>query len=240
MMADMAKHQTENARERHIQTGRYLKDIIFGANDGIITTFAVVAATVGGGLSPATILIIGFANLFADGFSMATGNYLGTKSEQDFYKKEEAEEYREVKDTPEREREEIRDILSAKGYVGADVEQMTALICSNEKFWVDFMMAEELKLNNPADESPLANGIITLVAFVGAGLVPLLPYLVFGVNASFLSAVLFTGAALFVIGAMRHFFSRASWFVLGMEMLAIGGTAAGIAYGIGFAIKTLV
>ncbi|MEK7082460.1 MAG: VIT1/CCC1 transporter family protein, partial [Patescibacteria group bacterium] len=240
MTADMRKYHPEETRERHIRTGRYLKDIIFGANDGIITTFAVVAATVGGGLSPATILIVGFANLFADGFSMATGNYLGTKSEIDFYKKEEAEEYREVKEIPEKERQEIRDILSAKGYAGADLEQMTTLICSNEKFWVDFMMREELNLNNPEGASPMINGLITFAAFVGAGVIPLLPYLALGADASFRSAVVFTAAALFAVGALRHFFSRASWFVLGLEMLAVGGTAAGIAYGIGFAIKTMV
>lgn len=229
-----------NDRERHIQTGRYLKDVIFAANDGIITTFAVVAATVGGGLSPTTILIVGFANIFADGFSMATGNYLGTRSAQDFYKKEEAEEYREMKEIPEKERQEIREILSVKGYVGADVEQMTALICSNEKFWVDFMMREELNLNNPESESPLVNGAVTFFSFVGAGVIPLLPYLLFGGSASFFSAAACTAVALFAVGAARHFFSRASWLVLGIEMLAVGGIAAGIAYGIGFAIKTLV
>ena len=230
----------ENARERHIRTGRYLKDIIFAANDGIITTFAVVAATVGGALSPAVILIVGFANLFADGFSMATGNYLGTKSEQDFYRKEEAEEYREVKDIPEQERQEIKDILSHKGYQGQELEQMTGLICSNEKFWVEFMMLEELKLSNPGGESAAKNAFITFVSFVCAGIIPLLPYLFFGTTASFFSAAIFTGAALFSVGALRAFFSRASWMFLGFEMLAIGGVAAGIAYGIGFAIRALV
>lgn len=240
MMADMAEYLPEKTRERHIRTGRYLKDIIFAANDGIITTFAVVAATVGGALSPATILIVGIANLFADGFSMATGNYLGTKSEIDFYKKEEAEEYREVKETPEKEREEIREILSAKGYAGAELEQMTVLVCSNEKFWVDFMMREELNLNDPTGESPFVNGAITFFSFVGVGVIPLLPYLLFGGNASFFSAAACTGTALFAVGAVRHFFSRTPWFVLGLEMLAVGGTAAGIAYGIGFAIKIMM
>lgn len=236
----MREQQPQNAREQHIQTGRYLKDVIFAANDGIITTFAVVAATVGGALSPTVILIVGFANVFADGFSMATGNYLGTKSEMDFYKKEEEEEYREVKEIPEKERQEVRDILAAKGYVGVPLDQMTALISSNEKFWVDFMMREELNLNNPESYSPLVNGAVTFFSFVGAGVIPLLPYLLFGGNASFFSAAACTAVALFAVGAMRHFFSRASWLVLGIEMLAVGGTAAGIAYGIGFAIKTLV
>ncbi len=236
----MQEKNPQDERERHIRIGRYLKDVIFAANDGIITTFAVVAATVGGDLSPAVILIVGFANIFADGFSMATGNYLGTKSEQNFYKKEEAEEYREVREIPGKERQEIRDILAGKGYAGTELEQMTGLICSNEKFWVDFMMTEELKLYNPEGESPFVNGIITFVAFVGAGLIPLLPYLIFGEDASFFSAAIFTCSALFIVGAMRRFFSSMSWIVLGLEMLLVGGMAAALAYGIGFFIKTIV
>ena len=236
----MEKLNLQDARERHIRTGRYLKDIIFAANDGIITTFAVVAATVGGSLSSSVILIVGFANLFADGFSMATGNYLGTKSEKDFYKKEQDEEYREVEEIPEKEREEVREILANKGYAGMDLVQLTSLICCNKKFWVEFMMQEELKLSNPEEDSPLMNSVITFLSFVAAGVVPLVPYLIFGRNASFLSAAIFTGVALFIVGALRRFFSGQSWVVLGLEMLVVGGTAAAIAYGIGFVLQALV
>src|SRR3989338_1921480 len=98
----MQKDQTP--RERHIRAGRHLKDVVYAANDGIVTTFAVVAATIGGGLSPLTILIVGVANLLADGFSMASGDYLGSKSEEDFYTKEEAEERREILEKPDEER----------------------------------------------------------------------------------------------------------------------------------------
>ena len=230
----------QDMRERHIRTGRYLKDVIFAANDGIITTFAVVAATVGGALSPAVILIVGFANLFADGFSMATGNYLGTKSEKDFYKKEECIEKYEVAHIPEDERQEIREILEKKGYRGDALEQLTGLIVSNEQFWVDFMMQEELGLSNPGDESPVKNAAITFFSFVVAGVIPLLPYIFFGKDASFLTAAISTGSALFIIGASRRFFSNTSWFLLGLEMLGIGGAAAAIAYGIGFTLKSLI
>lgn len=225
------------AREAHIRTGRYLKDVVFAANDGIITTFAVVAATVGGALSPAVILIVGLANILADGFSMATGNYLGTKSAIDFYKKEEAVEREEVGRIPEEEKREVREILERKGYRGEDLERMTSLITSNEQFWIDFMMVEELGLSNLEGESPLMNGAVTFVSFVSAGMIPLLPYIVFGEQASFLIACATTGAALFCVGALRSFFSRASWMLLGLEMLSLGGVAAGIAYGVGFAIR---
>ncbi len=225
--------------EKHVLAGRYLKDIVFAANDGIVTTFAVVAATVGGALSPAVILIIGFANLLADGFSMATGNYLGTKSEKEFYEKEAERERDEVKRIPEDERQEIREILAGRGYQGSQLEDMVSLISSNEQFWVDFMMHEELKLFVPETESALKNGIVTFVSFAAAGSIPLLPYVIFGKNASFGIAVAMMAFALFGIGALRSLFSKTSWFFSGLEMLVVGGSAAVIAYGIGFALKSL-
>lgn len=231
---------TPDVRERHMKTGRYLKDIVFAANDGIVTTFAVVAGTVGADLSPAVILIIGFSSMIADGFSMAGGNFLGTRSEKDFYRKEEQEEYREIKEIPERERQEIRDILIEKGYSGEKLEQMVALISGNEKFWVEFMMLEELKLYSPEDESASRNAAITFASFVIAGVIPLIPYVALGQHASFLTASIFSGAALFVVGALRAYFSPRSAIALGLEMLGVGGVAAAIAYGIGFILQALV
>lgn len=226
--------------ERHIRIGRHLKDAVYGANDGVITTFAVVAATVGGGLSAATILIIGIANLFADGFSMATGNYLGTRSEQDFYKKEEAEEWDEVRNAPEEERAEVRAILAAKGYAGKDLDDLLRLITSREQFWIDFMMREELHLYAPENESAIRSALVTFVTFILAGSIPLLPYLMFRGEASFAAVSAATGIALFVIGSLRAYFSKDSWLYLGFEMLMAGGLAAGIAYGVGTAIRMVV
>lgn len=227
-------------RERHIRLGRYIKDAVYAANDGIVTTFAVVAATVGGALSPATILIVGIANLFADGFSMASGNYLGMRSERDLYEREEAEEKKEVKQIPDEERQEVRGILVKKGYSGRDLEEMTRLITAREEYWIRFMMQEELKLHNPEDESPVRSGSATFISFVLAGSIPLLPYVLFGAEASFLSAAASTAAALFIVGALRAYFSRQSWFILGFEMLLVGGSAAAIAYGIGFLLRSII
>jgi len=225
--------------ERHIGFGRYLKDIIYASNDGIVTTFAVVAATVGGALSPATILIVGFANLIADGFSMASGNYLGSRSEGDLYAQEELRERLEVRDKPHEEKREIRDILAAKGYGGADLEDMVRLISSREQYWIDFMMREELGLSPPKERRPLKSSAVTFVSFVAAGAIPLLPYIILGRSASFLLAAASTASALFAVGAMRSFLSQRSWIFSGLEMLFIGGSAAAIAYGIGFLLKSI-
>lgn len=227
-------------REKHVRLGRHIKDVVYAANDGIVTTFAVVAATVGGALSPLTILIVGVANLFADGFSMASGDYLGSKSEEDFYAKEEAEEYREVRERPDDERDEIRDILSRKGYAGAALEDMVRLVTANKAMWVDLMMHDELGMQKPGGESPLQSAALTFGSFVVAGSIPLLPYIFLGVEAPFRIAVAGTVAALFVIGALRSIFSGRSWILSGLEMLLVGGSAAVLSYAIGAMLAGII
>ena len=224
--------------EQHAQFGHHLKDIIFAANDGIVTTFAVVAGVVGAGLDPVVILIIGMANLLADGFSMATGNYLGTKSEQDLYLKEEALEREEIDQKPEEEKQEIREILIKKGYKSSELEAMVNGVVSNKNMWTDMMMHEEVGLFSPDFQSAFRSGAYTFVSFVVAGSLPLIPYFIFE-NGSFTLAVTMAGVALFVIGAFRKFFSTRNWFLLGLEMLLVGGLASAIAYIIGTVLKNI-
>ena len=110
-------HHDGNTESFHrTGVGGYLRDFVYGANDGIITTFAVVAGVAGANLSASVVLILGFANLLADGFSMAMSNYLGEKSNRDFVATERGREEWEVERLPEEEREEIRKIYRAKGF----------------------------------------------------------------------------------------------------------------------------
>src|SRR3989338_2496594 len=182
--------------ERHARMGQYLKDVVFSANDGIITTFAVIAGTVGADLPISVILIVGVASMIADGFSMATGNYLGTKSERELYYLEEKREFAEVKKLPEEELAEIRKILTGKGYAGAELDTMVKLISSNEKYWVDFMMREELGLYLPSSRNPLLHAAASFCSFILAGLLPLTPYIFIQNGDSFFLAALFAGIAL--------------------------------------------
>lgn len=226
--------------EQHTRIGQYFKDIVFAANDGIITTFAVVAGTAGAALHSNIILIVGISSLIADGISMATGNYLGTKSEKELYEHEEVREREEVLNIPEDERREVKEILEKKGFTGEKLEQMLSTITSNEKFWVDFMMHEELGLFLPDSENPLLHGLATFAAFIIAGALPLLPYLVIpGANSFFLAAA-FSAAALFIVGALRSSFMARSWLISGIEMLVLGGASGGLAYLIGFVLNSIL
>lgn len=113
-------HSQDEIRSRLSQshTQSYLRDFVFGAIDGTVTTFAVVSGVIGAGLESKTILILGFANLIADGFSMAAGNYLSTKTEVDERRLLKEFENEQVNQNPEGEREEVRQILISKGFTG--------------------------------------------------------------------------------------------------------------------------
>lgn len=215
----------------------YLRDCIYGGIDGSVTTFAVVAGVVGAELAPAVILIMGFANLAADGFSMAASNFLGTKAEREDFEHLESVERRHIEVIPEGEREEVRQIYRAKGFEGTDLERVVGLITADRSRWVRTMLTEEYGL--PAEiRSPWRAALATFGAFCLCGLVPLVPY-VFGARGAFLLSTLLTGGVFFAIGSVKSRWSTASWWRSGLSTLSVGGLAAALAYAVGLLLRSL-
>lgn len=231
---------TETFHRTHV--GGYLRDFVYGANDGIITTFAVVAGVAGANLSAKIVLILGFANLLADGFSMAMSNYLGEKSNRDFVATERAREEWEVERLPEEEAKEIREMYAKKGFEGETLDKVVATITSNKKLWVDEMMAgEHGLLPEHGISHPWKNAAITFVAFVVAGFVPLTPYF-FGMSSdqTFPYAIGATVFILFTVGSLRTLITGKHWYKAGTEMLVVGILAAGVAYAVGAFLSKIV
>jgi VIT1/CCC1 family predicted Fe2+/Mn2+ transporter len=234
-----------NANEEHRQEqGQFIKSIIYGGLDGIITTFAVVAGVAGASLQPAIVLILGFANLIADGISMAIGDYLSTRAEQEYEASERKREEWEVDNYPEGEMTEMVELYESKGLSKTDAEEIVAIISKNRKAWVDIMMVEELGIVS-SDESPLKNALATFLSFALFGFIPLLTYVLGNFipllrARSFLFASLLTGMTLFVLGALKTALTTRSWLRSGLEMLLVGGAAAAAAYGIGYVLSRIV
>ncbi len=216
----------------------YLRDWVYGGIDGTVTTFAVVAGVVGAELSTKALLILGAANLFADGFSMAAANYSGTKAEIGEYEKVRRMEERHVELAPEGEREEVRQIFAAKGFTGEALDTAVDVITAKRDRWIETMMTEEHGLPTIA-RSPGKAAIMTFLAFVICGSVPLLPFIARVPASVWISSVM-TGFTFFAIGSLRSYWSAAPWWRAGLETFLIGTTAAAVAYLVGVVLAGLV
>ncbi|TNF20622.1 MAG: hypothetical protein EP318_10390 [Rhodobacteraceae bacterium] len=219
------------ARLNQSPAAGHLRDAIYGAIDGSVTTFAIVAGVAGAGLSPFVIVALGLANVLADGFSMAAGNYSGTKAELDNAHRLRRIEEDHLDRYPEGERRELKEILRAKGLSGATLEAATEQISGDRDRWIAMMMEAEYGVTE-AERHPLNAALVTFFAFLAAGILPLVPFLLGLPSAFALSAVL-TFGVFFAIGAVKSRWSLATWWASGGETLLIGGVAAAIAYFVG-------
>lgn len=226
-------HGLKEVRERIRSTAQtnHLRDGIYGGIDGAVTTFAIVAGVAGAGLSSSIIIALGLANVLADGFSMAAGNYSGTKSDLENLARLRAVETRHIETMREGELLELREILKMKGLSEDVLDRATEDISRNRQAWIDLMLVEEYGVS-PVDPAPLKAAMVTFVAFLAAGLVPLLPFIV-GLPDPFRASVVATLCTFFVIGAVKSRWSVVAWWRSGLETLSIGAAAAGIAYLVG-------
>ena len=244
----MSDHQHKEAIVHQQSTGfslieYYLGEFVYGGIDGCVTTFAVVAGAVGAGLNTSIIIILGFANLLADGFAMSIGAYLSAKTEQDKFDKHKKIEYWEVENLPEEERDEIRKIFRNKGFEGELLEQVVDVVTSDKHRWVDVMMKDELQMFEDS-KSPFWIGGITYLSFLSIGLIPLLVYVLdyfypLQQNLFLLSSIL-TGLGFVVIGFLKTYVSQTSRLKGIMETLLLGAIAALVSYYVGDFLEGLI
>ena len=219
---------------RTIQT--YLGEFVYGGIDGCITTFAVVAGSAGAELSITVILILGFANLLADGLSMSIGAYLSAQSEAQNFRKYQREQQALVQDDPQAVRTTLREIYAQKGFEGALLEQVVEVLSKKEQQVVATLMKEDLGMQQDQKSAFMVGGV-TYVSFILVGLIPLLAYLFFGdksLNQLFWIASLFTSLAFLLIGWLKAQVTQTSKLRAMLETLTLGGLAAMVSYGVGF------
>jgi len=222
-----------------------IEDFVYGATDGAVTTFAIVAGVVGASLSPSVVLILGFANLFADGFSMAIGNYLSAKSRIEYVERQRKREEWEIENTTAQKIQEIKDIYSDKGFKGELLESIAKVITSKRKVWIDTIMEEKIGLAGNNNENPIYKAITTFFAFYLVGLIPLIPFiyvyfvyfdlshLVNKIDNVFLYSIIFTAISFFSIGLVKGKVVNKSPVRSGLNTLIIGGIAAVVAFLVG-------
>lgn len=213
-----------------------LRDAVYGAIDGAVTTFAIVAGVAGAGLSSFVIIALGIANVLADGFSMAAANYAGTKAELDNMKRIRRIEEDHIDRFPDGERLEVREILARKGLTDDVLDEATQAITRDRETWIALMMEGEYGFGS-IDPHPAKSAATTFVAFLIAGLIPLLPF-IFGLNNAFAISATMTMASFFAIGMIKSHWSPSPWWRSAIETLLIGGAAASIAFFVGTLFHT--
>ena len=243
--SDKASHTRDAIRQRLASgpTPSYLRDFVYGAVDGVVTTFAVVSGVAGAGLSSGIVIILGAANLLADGFSMAVSNFLGTRAEWERIERARHIENRHIDLYPDGEREEIRQIFAAKGFRNDDLDQIVSVVTSDRKRWVDTMIQEEygLRLEEP---SAFRAAAVTFAAFLALGSLPLLAFLpdlvnLGSVSRPYLASTILTAIALFLVGSVKARLVSRKWHHGGLETLFVGGAAASLAYLVGAMLGSL-
>jgi VIT1/CCC1 family predicted Fe2+/Mn2+ transporter len=220
-----------------------LGEFVYGGIDGSVTTFAVVAGSAGAHLDSSVIIILGFANLIADGFAMSVGSYLSSKTEKENFERHKSIEYWEIDNVPELEREEIREIYAAKGFEGQLLEQVVEKITEDKDRWVDVMMKEELEMSKET-KSPFQIGLYTFISFIIMGFIPLIIYIWDHALGSrlplFSTSAFLTGLGFIFIGYLKSVFNHTSPIKSIAETLLLGGAAAVLSYYVGSFLEKIV
>ncbi len=247
----MARHNEAEIKRRHspelirlrlqrAPRSETVSDAVLGGIDGCVTTFAIVAGVVGAGLPSEIAVILGIANLLADGFSMGISNYESHRSRREYLDSIRREEARHIDLIPEGEREEIRQIFRAKGFDGEVLETIVATITRDRQLWIETMVAEEHGLQtSPA--RPALSGAVTFASFVGVGAMPLLPFFRTTAEAAdnFIWSSIIAGLMFFLIGIAKSAVLERPRLVAGLRSLATGCAAAGLAFYAGYLLRQI-
>jgi len=247
--ASHAAHKSMHgiANELHLSkaTNHYLKSLVYGGLDGIITTFATVTSVSGADFSPIVIVILGIAHLFADGLSMGMGDALSEQAEIDFNNSERKREKWEMEINMEGELDEMVALYEQKGVSRPDAMTILTTLAKYENVFLDHMMVEELGLMPvDPDDVPLKAGLVTMGSFILFGSVPLMPYLVcllpwlsLSTSAQLWLAIVITMITLFILGAVKGMLVDYPWMSSGLVMVMNGSFAAAVAFVIGYILK---
>lgn len=239
---DLREEHTEEAIAKRLAQATqhsYLGDFVLGAIDGPVTTFAIVSGVWGAGFSTRVAIVLGLANVIADGFSMAVSNYFKTKSDHELVEKARRIEELHIEKHPAGEREEVRQIFQAKGFEGELLDRIIETITENKDQWVDTMLTDELGLRLEPP-SPLKAAYTTFSAFMLAGMVPIFPLFWAGVaspNTMFAASAIATALTFLLVGLFKGRVTHQSMLLSALETLVVGGAAATMAFSVGFLFR---
>lgn len=243
---DIVLTPTTAAAEKHGSAGsEYVRSIVFGAMDGIMTTFAHVAAVAGSSIDTKVVIVLAFSNLIADAIAMRVGDFISTKAENDHTLAERKRETWEYDNFREGEVEEMVELYVNKGFEEADAREILNIMAKQEykEFFIDHMMVEELGKTVPdPDDSPAKAGLAMFLSFCLFGSLPMWTYVIFlagykDKGGQFGSSCAMTAVALFLLGVVQAKFTESNKWLSGLLMTFQGSLTAGAAYLVGWALS---
>lgn len=215
-------------------TRQYMRDIVLGVNDGLVSIFLLVVGVVGGGLQPREVLLAGLTGALAGAISMAAGEYIATKSQEEVFDSEMELEREHIKFHRERELDEIREMFGDMGLPADHVEQVVAALNDDDEALIKTMMALEFGVVEAERRKPIRAAVFSGLLFVAGSLPSLIPFMVVTTTHSgLLLGGIGAGAALFAVGAAKTVSTGKNPWVSGAENVAIAAAGAGISYLVG-------
>lgn len=233
--------------EPHIgATRQYMRDIILGVNDGLVSTFLLVSAVVGGGLTAKQVLLTGISGALAGMISMAIGEYLATKSQEEVFEAEMALEKQHLIHHRPHERDQLSDMLAAMGLAGDDLETVVEIIDSNDTAMLQMQGALEFGIVEGEHRSPIAAAVTSGLLFLGGAIPSIIPFAISDAmgwattGPALLVAGILSGVSLFVVGAIKTAATKKNPILSGSENLAFGLVGGVIAYFVGVAFDSII
>jgi vacuolar iron transporter family protein len=210
-----------------------LSDVILGGQDGLVNVLGVLLGVAAASQSTRIVIAGGLAATFAESISMAAVAYTSKLAERDFYESEVMREKKEMKEVPEVERAEIKEIYRQKGFKGKILDEVVDVIVSNKQIWLETMMSEELKLSPVEKSRPLSSAFIVGFSAIIGSLIPLGPFFFLPIREGIIIAIIISAITLFIVGAIKALLTIGNWGKSGLEMAVIGTVSALAGYGIG-------
>lgn len=232
-IADFSEVVQKHMEAENKNKGSDLSDIILGGQDGLVNVLGIVLGVASATSDKFIVLVAGLVATFAESVSMAAVAYASARAEQDHYRKEMKQERWEMEHLPEVETEEIRLIYMKKGLRGRELEQMVKTVTGNKELWLTTMMTEELGLTPIENINPYhAAAVVGGSAIVGS-IIPLAPFLLFGVGESIVVSLILSTIVLFAVGVYKAKITVGNWLKSGIEMAGVGMLAALVGYLVG-------
>jgi VIT1/CCC1 family predicted Fe2+/Mn2+ transporter len=228
--------------QSHIGSSRqYMRDIILGVNDGLVSTFLLVSAVVGGGLDATQVLLTGVAGAVAGMISMSIGEYLATKSQDEVFDAEIALEKIHLRDHRQTEKDQLTDMLGDMGLEGDDLDTVVNIIDSNDEAMLNMHAALEFGVVDAERRNPYAAAVASGFLFLMGALPSVIPFAIWDDTAvGLVAAAVLSGIGLFIVGAIKTLQTKKSWLLSGTENLVLGLAAGVLSFFVGKAFDNLI